>query len=87
MLAAVPRSRRVPERPGAGRGAPGFIPGAPSVARCSRRSERDQAEGWSEEFGWRQVGSRMDPLDGRRAETVFYERGHRRIAYTIVSGE
>jgi anti-sigma factor RsiW len=42
---------------------------------------------WSKEFGWRQDGSRMDPLDGRRAETVFYERGRRRVAYTIVSGE
>jgi hypothetical protein len=29
---------------------------------------------------------RADRLDGRSAKTVFYERGGRRLAYTIVSG-
>jgi hypothetical protein len=37
-------------------------------------------------FGWRAVGTRADTLDGRTTRTVFYARGNRRIAYTIVSG-
>jgi hypothetical protein len=42
---------------------------------------------WSKEFGWRQAGTRSDPLGDREARTVLYERGGKRIAYTIVSGE
>ncbi len=41
---------------------------------------------WRGEFGWRQTGTRLDGLDGRMARTVFYERGGKRAAYTIVSG-
>lgn len=39
------------------------------------------------EFGWREAGARGDDLDGRHARTVFYERGGRRVSYTIVAGE
>lgn len=42
---------------------------------------------WSDAFGWRTSGVRSDRLDGRRATTVFYDRGGRRIGYTIVSGK
>jgi hypothetical protein len=35
---------------------------------------------------WRMTGARSDVIDGRRARTVFYERGGRTIAYTIVAG-
>jgi anti-sigma factor RsiW len=35
---------------------------------------------------WHAVGSRTDTVEGRATRTVFYERGGRRIAYTIVSG-
>ena len=38
-------------------------------------------------FGWRAVGARVDELEGRDMRTVFYERGGKRIAYTIVAGE
>ena len=41
---------------------------------------------WSRQFGWRQAGVRSDQLGNRHAETVTYERGARRLAYTIVSG-
>jgi hypothetical protein len=41
---------------------------------------------WHREFGWRQVGTRSDRLDGRTAQTVFYEHNGKRVAYTIVSG-
>jgi|SRR5829696_6495113 len=42
---------------------------------------------WSREFGWREAGIRSDELGGRTAQTVFYEKGTRRVAYTIVSGK
>jgi hypothetical protein len=39
------------------------------------------------EFGWRSAGQRSDEIEGRDATTVFYERGGKRIGYTILSGE
>lgn len=42
---------------------------------------------WEPEFGWKPFGQRSDHLDGRRAETVFYEHEGHEIAYTIVAGE
>jgi hypothetical protein len=42
---------------------------------------------WSREFGWREAGTRSDPLQGRTTRTVFYEQGGKRVAYTIVSGK
>jgi anti-sigma factor RsiW len=44
------------------------------------------ASGWHPD-GWRETGTRTDSLDGRRMETVFYERAGRTIAYTVVGGE
>ena len=41
---------------------------------------------FSQAFGWQATGAREDTLADRRAATVFYEHGGRRIAYTIVSG-
>jgi hypothetical protein len=41
---------------------------------------------WAGSFGWRAVGRRVDKLGGRRAVTVFYAKGGRRIGYTIVDG-
>jgi hypothetical protein len=41
---------------------------------------------WSQKFGWRATGARTDTLAGRRMTTVFYAKGARRIAYTIVGG-
>ena len=38
-------------------------------------------------FGWHAVGVRVDELEGRDMRTVFYERGGKRIAYTIVAGD
>jgi hypothetical protein len=51
----------------------------------SRSIEGVPFPNWRER-GWRTVGARSDRIDGRRAETVFYERAGRRVAYTIVSG-
>lgn len=41
---------------------------------------------WRRSYGWRPVGARVDRIGGRRAATVFYARGGRRIGYTIVAG-
>jgi hypothetical protein len=38
-------------------------------------------------FGWRAAGVRSDELDGRGTRTVFYAKGGRRIAYTVVAGD
>jgi anti-sigma factor RsiW len=43
------------------------------------------ASGWHPD-GWRETGTRTDSLDGRRMETVFYERAGLTIAYTVVGG-
>ncbi|MDQ6750460.1 MAG: hypothetical protein M3Z33_06910 [Actinomycetota bacterium] len=41
---------------------------------------------WGDAFGWEASGARSDRLGGRRATTVFYDKAHQRIGYTIVSG-
>ena len=41
---------------------------------------------WAGKFGWKPVGKRVDKVGGRQAVTVFYEKGGKRLAYTIVSG-
>jgi hypothetical protein len=42
---------------------------------------------WEDKLGWDAVGRRVDKLDGRTATTVFYEKGRKRIGYTIVTGD
>jgi len=41
---------------------------------------------WDERWGWQATGLRADQLAGRRVVTVFYTRGARRLAYSIVEG-
>ena len=38
-------------------------------------------------FGWKAVGTRTDEIGGRDTRTVFYEKGGRQIAYTVVAGD
>src|SRR5215208_5719767 len=42
---------------------------------------------YAAKFGWKPVGAREDDPSGRGTTTVFYEKGGRTIAYTIVSGD
>jgi len=42
---------------------------------------------WQGEYGWWASGSRVDKIDGRTATTVFYNKGKKRIGYTIVTGK
>ena len=65
--------------------APAPDPAHPNL--LAARAEGLAFPDWAEEFGWRATGRRVDELDGRRAVTVFYEKGGRRIGYTILSGE
>ena len=41
---------------------------------------------WEDHFEWRAAGARTDRLRGRTLTTVFYRRGGRQVAYTIVPG-
>jgi hypothetical protein len=41
---------------------------------------------WEDRFGWHATGERTDRMAERLLTTVFYRRGAKRIAYTIVSG-
>jgi hypothetical protein len=41
---------------------------------------------WRRAFGWDAAGRRVDRLYGRGATTVFYAKGARSLAYTIVGG-
>ena len=52
----------------------------------------DEVEGvpfpdYSAKFGWRATGRREDDVDGRAVTTVTYEKGGRRVSYSIVAGD
>ena len=38
-------------------------------------------------FGWKATGTRTDEIGGRKTRTVFYEKGGKEIAYTVVAGD
>ena len=51
----------------------------------------DEVEGvhfpdYSMKFGWRATGRREDDVGGRAVTTVTYEKGGRRVSYSIVAG-
>ncbi|HEY1274321.1 MAG TPA: hypothetical protein VGF25_05405 [Thermoleophilaceae bacterium] len=65
---------------------------APTEARGAPQLLRAQVEGvrfpnYAAKFGWKPVGARRDHPSGRVSTTVYYGRGGRTIAYTIVSGD
>jgi hypothetical protein len=63
---------------------------AASIAARPPTSAQPAVTAWGLEYpdlaGWRAVGSRTDRIGGETARTVFYAKGGRRIAYTILSG-
>jgi anti-sigma factor RsiW len=65
--------------------APTGIPGTPQLLRAS--VDGVPFPNYAAKFGWKPAGARQDDPSGRRATTVYYEKGARRIAYTIVSGD
>lgn len=63
--------------------APGSVPGDPALLRAT--VDDVPFPNYSAKFGWKAAGARHDDPSGRGATTVFYEKGARTIAYTIVS--
>ena len=78
----TPRRSRRSRRP---RPRPARVPGTPQLLRA----EVDDVPfpNYAAKFGWKPVGARQDDPSGRGATTVYYEKGGRTIAYTIVSGD
>jgi len=64
--------------------APAVRPGEPAL--LDRQVATIAFPNWKAPFGWRATGARSDRIGGRRATTVFYEKGGRRVGYTIVGG-
>ncbi len=64
--------------------APGVRAGDPAL--LDREAAEIPFPNFAPPFGWRATGARTDRVGGRRAVTVFYARGDRRVAYTIVAG-
>ena len=64
-------------------GAPAPVRGDPAL--LSARVDDVPFPNYSSKFGWKAAGARHDAPSGREATTVFYEKGARTIAYTIVS--
>jgi anti-sigma factor RsiW len=69
---------------GAAAPAPTPDPDAPN-AKLQRKVGDVYFPNWTQQFHWRAVGQRVDHINGRLAVTVYYQRGHERVAYTIVS--
>jgi anti-sigma factor RsiW len=65
--------------------APARVPGTPQLLRA--RVDDVPFPNYAAKFGWKPVGARDDDPSGRDATTVYYEKGGRTIAYTIVSGD
>ncbi len=62
----------------------GLAPVSPTAGRGSIAGLRLQSLA---DLGWVPVGTRVDEVAGRAASTVFFERGGRRVALTVVSGQ
>lgn len=64
--------------------APAVLAGRPAL--LDREAAEIPFPNWAPPFRWRATGARSDRIAGRRAVTVFYEKGGRRVGYTIVEG-
>jgi hypothetical protein len=65
--------------------APAPVPGTPQLLQA----EVDDVPfpNYAAKFRWTPAGARKDDPSGRSATTVYYDKGKRTIAYTIVSGD
>jgi anti-sigma factor RsiW len=63
--------------------APGGVPGTPQLLRA--QVDEVPFPNYAKKFGWKPVGVRHDHGDGHDATTVYYRKGNRTIAYSIVS--
>ena len=65
--------------------APQAVAGTPQLLRAA--VDGVPFPNYRAKFGWAPTGARRDEPSGRHATTVFYEKGGRKIAYTIVGGD
>jgi anti-sigma factor RsiW len=65
--------------------APAAEPGTPQLLRA--QVDDVPFPNYDAKFGWKAAGAREDDPDGRAARTVYYGKGGRTMAYTIVSGD
>jgi anti-sigma factor RsiW len=66
-------------------GAPARVPGTPQLLAV--KVDDVPFPNYKAKFGWTPSGEREDRPSGRHATTVYYKKGGRDIAYTIVSGD
>jgi anti-sigma factor RsiW len=66
-------------------GAPAAVPGTPQLLRA--KVDNVPFPNYAAKFGWKPSGAREDDPSGRDAETVYYTKDGRTMAYTIVSGD
>ena len=65
--------------------APRGVSGTPQLLHA--RVDGVPFPNYAAQFGWHTSGARADDPSGRHATTVYYEKGGRTVAYTIVSGD
>jgi hypothetical protein len=75
---AAALAQRGPEAPG-----PGPDPRFPGT-RLTQTVQDVYFPNWAARLGWHAVGERRDRLGGRVAVTVYYAKGDRQVAYTIL---
>jgi anti-sigma factor RsiW len=71
------------EKPPSGR-APASVPGTPQLLTAN--VEGVPFPDYAAKFGWKPIGTRHDTAHGRNVTTVYYRKGNRVMAYSIVSG-
>jgi hypothetical protein len=76
---AAALAQRGPQQPG-----PAPDPRDPG-ARLNRTVQEVYFPNWAHSLGWHAVGERRDRLGGRTAVTVYYAKGGRHFAYTILA--
>ncbi|HTN22421.1 MAG TPA: hypothetical protein VL120_00415 [Solirubrobacteraceae bacterium] len=80
VAAAAALAQRPPTGP-----APAGVAGVPQLLRAD--VDGVPFPNYAAKFGWTPAGTRSDDLSGRATTTVYYRKGPRTIAYTIVSGK
>jgi hypothetical protein len=78
--AAAGLAQKAPER-----GGPSPVPGTPQLLQA--KVDDVSFPNYAAKFGWKPTGARDDDPSGRGTKTVYYAKGDRSIAYTIVSGD
>ena len=77
---AAALAQKPPTRP-----APAAVPGTPQLLKAA--VDGVPFPNYAAKFGWKPAGARQDNVSGRDATTVYYSKGGRTIAYTIVAGD